>query len=285
MVYNSDIFYRDFAKIFAVEITWGEYSHQKKVNASQIFSSKNIIPFVVRISLVLSFSTVFFLFFTERLLAPFLSNSQYFDLKFWCIPLETTQDLLELVFLEAFAHSIFFPNVHDQGINFRRKSVLPIFFPEQKSSCSVLSSQENMSLPRYCRKDHLFKHSLHLFLRDTIRTKFTQQFRLFHTYGDVYAPLITFMGTWIWERECLLSLSFIFRTLTRTLQIQNEGQKSTQRISVFLVNPYPSPFNTTKRRQRRDKSSLAPLPHPITPRVFTSRVLTWSVSRSLQNSN
>ena len=126
----------------------------------------------------------------------------------------------------------FFPNVHDQGIDFRRKSVLSIFFPEQKSSCSVLSSQENMSLPRHCRKDHLFKQSLHLLLRDTIRTKFTQQFCLFHTYGDVYAPLITFMGTWIWERECLLSLSFLFRTLTRTLYIENEGQISTQRFSI-----------------------------------------------------
>ena len=121
------------------------------------------------------------------------------------------------------------------------RGVFALFFLDRRSipyrvsvESSVLSSQENMSLPRYCRKDHLFKHSLHLFLRDTIRTKFTQQFRLFHTYGDVYASLITFMRTWIWERECLLNLSFLFRTRTRTLPIQNKGQISTQRFSVFI---------------------------------------------------
>ena len=164
------------------------------------------------------------------------SNSQYFEWKFWCIPLGTTQNLFELVFLflqkEAFAPTIIFPDVHDQEIDFRRKSGFPIFFPQQRSFCSVLPSQEIKSLPRHCRNNNLFQQSLHLLLRDTIRTKFTLQFCLFHTYGDVYAPLITFMGTWIWERECLLSLSFLFRTLTRTLYIENEGQISTQRFSI-----------------------------------------------------
>ena len=36
----------------------------------------------------------------------------------------------------------------------------------------------------------------------------------------------------LWEREPLHSLSYIFRTLTRTLQIQNKGQISTQRFSL-----------------------------------------------------
>ena len=46
------------------------------------------------------------------------------------------------------------------------------------------------------------------------------------------------MGTFVpiesplWEREYLQSLSYLFRTLTRTLQIQNEGQISTQRFSL-----------------------------------------------------
>ena len=164
------------------------------------------------------------------------STSQHFEWKFWCIPLGTTQNLFELVFLflqkEAFAPTIIFPDVHDQEIDFRRKSGFPIFFPQQRSFCSVLPSQEIKSLPRHCRNNNLFQLSLHLLLRDTIRTKFTLQFCLFHTYGDVYAPLITFMGTWIWERECLLSLSFLFRTLTRTLYIENEGQISTQRFSI-----------------------------------------------------
>ena len=55
-------------------------------------------------------------------------------------------------------------------------------------------------------------------------------------------------------------------------------------LYISLLAPYP-PLLAQKRRQRRDKSSLASLPHPITPRVFTSRVPTWSVSRSIQNSN
>ena len=150
--------------------------------------------------------------------------------------LGTTRNLFELVFLflqkEAFAPTIIFPDVHDQEIDFRRKSGFHIFFPQQRSFCSVLSWQEINTLPRQCRNNHLFQQSLHLLLRDTIRTKFTLQFCLFHTYGDVYAPLVTFMGTWIWERECLLNLSLLFRTFTGTLYIENEGQISTQRFSI-----------------------------------------------------
>ena len=79
---------------------------------------------------------------------------------------------------------------------FVEKAVFPSF-PQQRSFCSVLPSQEIKSLPRHCRNNHLFQQSLHLILRYTIRTKYTQKFCLFHIYGDVYALLITFMGTWM----------------------------------------------------------------------------------------
>ena len=76
------------------------------------------------------------------LLAPPLSNYRHIDLIFWCIPLGQTQNLLELVFLffqeEAFASLNFLPKVHDQDINFRRISGLPIFFSQKKSSCCVV---------------------------------------------------------------------------------------------------------------------------------------------------
>ena len=72
-----------------------------------------------------------------------------------------------------------------------------IFFSSRKRSCCILSSQENKSLPLHCRSNHLFPQSFHLFLLDMIHTKYTQKLCLFHIYGDIYAPLITFMGTWI----------------------------------------------------------------------------------------
>ena len=107
---------------------------------------------------------------------------------------------------EAFAPSNFLPKVHDQDITFSRKSGLPIFFPQQKSSCCVLSSQENKSLYRHCRSNHLFQQSLHLLLQDTIRKKYTRIFCHYHTYGDVFAPLITIMGTWI-SSKFIISIS------------------------------------------------------------------------------
>ena len=127
--------------------------------------------------------------------------SSILSILIWNSDVWTTQNLLQLVFLffqeEAFSPSNFLPKVHDQDITFCRKSGLPIFFPQQKSSCCVLSSQENKSLYSHCRSNLLFQQSLHLLLRYTIRTKYTQKFCFFHTYGDVYAPLNTFMGTWI----------------------------------------------------------------------------------------
>ena len=85
-----------------------------------------------------------------------------------------------------------------------------------------------------------------------------------------------------------LSLCLSFSLYSRSISIVTVAFLSTGSFLLIYspCKPHtPSHFSITQRRQRRDKSSIAPLPHPITPRVFTSRVLTWSVSRSLQNSN
>ena len=156
---------------------------------------KNIIPFFLSRQNITGF-IIFYCFLSVLYRETSCPIPQQFSVFWFEILMYSFRDNAKFIgtsFPWSFCPLNFFPNVHDQGINFRQKSVLPIFFPDQKSSCSVLSSQENMPLPRYCRKDHLFKHSLHRFLRDTIHTKLTQQFRLFHIYGDVYAMLITFI--------------------------------------------------------------------------------------------
>ena len=89
----------------------------------------------------------------------------------------------------------FFLHVLYQEITFGQKSCLPIFFPQQKSLCCVLSSQESKYLPLHCWSNYLFQQRFHLFLQDMICTKYTKKFCLFHIYEDIYAPLITFLGT------------------------------------------------------------------------------------------
>ena len=192
---------------------------------------KNIIPFFLSRQNITGF-IVFYCFLSVLYRETSCPIPQQFSVFWFEILMYSFRDNAKFIgtsFPWSFCPLNFFPNVHDQGIDFRRKSVLFIIFPEQKSSRSVLSYQENMSLPPHCRKDHLFKQSSHLLLRDTIRTKFTQQFCLFHTYGDVYAPLITFMGTWISSKFIILisnSDSNSTKSKDRRFSVSNLGGSS-----------------------------------------------------------
>ena len=118
------------------------------------------------------------------------STSQHFEWKFWCIPLGTTQNLFELVFLflqkEAFAPTIIFPDVHDQEIDFRRKSGFPIF-----------SSAEEFLLCSSFSGDQVLTSSLSK--QPHIPTKFASSLTRYDTH-KVHTAILSFSH--LWGRLC-----------------------------------------------------------------------------------
>ena len=121
------------------------------------------------------------------------STSQHFEWKFWCIPLGTTQNLFELVFLflqkEAFAPTIIFPDVHDQEIDFRRKSGFPIF-----------SSAEEFLLCSSFSRDQVLTSSLSK--QPHIPTKFASSLTRYDTH-KVHTAILSFSH--LWGRLCLVN--------------------------------------------------------------------------------
>ena len=81
----------------------------------------------------------------------------------------------------------------------------------------------------------MFKKSLlHHLLRVMISTKYTQKFRLFHLYGDIYALLITFMGTWMFSKFIIFTSNQLFKkSLRHHLLWVMISTKYTQKFRLF----------------------------------------------------
>ena len=92
-----------------------------------------------------------------------------------------------------------------------------------------LQNENAGKISTHCRGNHLFKKSLHHhLLRVMIHTKYTQKSRLIHLYGDIFALLITFMGT------CMSSKFIIFTS--------NSDFNSTKwecRQNIYLLSKQP----------------------------------------------